>query len=64
MNPNIYNIEAMKAYLFFGLLDGPAKVWATKFVPEFWTKDFRFKNFFGRFKALYSARDFGRQAFR
>jgi hypothetical protein len=35
MNPNVYNTEAMKARLLFGLLDGPAKAWATKFVPEF-----------------------------
>jgi hypothetical protein len=35
MNPNVYNTKAMKARLLFGLLDGPAKAWATKFVPEF-----------------------------
>jgi hypothetical protein len=32
MNLNIYNIEVMKTRLLFGLLDGPAKAWATKFV--------------------------------
>jgi hypothetical protein len=55
MNPGIYNTEAMKAQLLFGLLDGPAKAWVTKFVPEFRSKDFKFKNFFSRFKALYGA---------
>jgi hypothetical protein len=64
MNPAVYNTEAMKARLLFGLLDGPAKAWATKFVPKFRSKDFRFENFFSQFKALYGARDFGRQAFR
>jgi hypothetical protein len=64
MNPNVYNTKAMKARLLFGLLDGPAKAWATKFVPEFRLKDFHFEHFFSRFKALYGARDFGRQAFR
>jgi hypothetical protein len=64
MNPNVYNTEAMKARLLFGLLNGPAKAWATKFVPEFQVKDFQFENFFAWFKALYGARDFGRQAFR
>jgi hypothetical protein len=55
MNPSVYNTEAMKARLLFGLLNGPAKAWATKFVPEFWAKDFKFNNFFARFKALYGA---------
>jgi hypothetical protein len=64
MNPNIYNMEAMKACLLFGLLDSLAKVWATKFVLEFRSKDFCFENFFAKFKVLYRARDFGRQAFR
>jgi hypothetical protein len=64
MNPNVYNTKAMKARLLFGLLDGPAKAWATKFIPEFRLKDFCFEHFFSRFKALYGARDFGRQAFR
>jgi hypothetical protein len=64
MNPNVYNTEAIRACLLFRLLDGPAKVWATKFVPKFQAKDFKFDNFFARFKALYGARDFGRQAFR
>jgi hypothetical protein len=64
MNPNVYNTEAMKAWLLFGLLDGPAKAWATKFVLEFQLKDFYFENFFQQFKALYGTRNFGRQAFR
>jgi hypothetical protein len=64
MNLNVYNTKAMKAWLLFGLLDSPTKAWATKFVPEFRSKDFHFKNFFLQFKALYGARDFGRQAFR
>jgi hypothetical protein len=64
MNLNIYNTEVIKAQLLFGLLNSPAKAWATKFVPEFQSKDFRFESFFQRFKALYGARDFGRQAFR
>jgi hypothetical protein len=64
MNPNVYNTEAMKAHLLFGLLNGPAKAWAMKFVPEFWVKDFKFNDFFTRFKALYGTHDFGRQAFR
>jgi hypothetical protein len=64
INPNVYNTEAMKARLLFGLLDGPTKAWATKFVPEFQSKDFRFENFFSQFKALYGAQNFGRQAFR
>jgi hypothetical protein len=64
MNPMVYNTKAIKACLLFGLLDGPAKAWATKFVPEFCSKDFRFDTFFSQFKALYGARDFGQQAFR
>jgi hypothetical protein len=64
INPNVYNTVAMKAQLLFSLLDGPAKAWATKFVPEFRSKDFHFESFFQQFKALYGARDFGRQAFR
>jgi hypothetical protein len=64
MNLNVYNTKAMKACLLFGLLDGPTKAWATKFVPEFWVKYFKFDNFFARFKVLYGACDFGRQAFR
>jgi hypothetical protein len=64
MNLNVYNTDAIKAWLLFGLLDRLAKAWATKFVLEFRAKDFKFENFFTRFKALYGAQDFGRQAFR
>jgi hypothetical protein len=63
MNPNIYNTEAMKARLLFGLLNEPAKAWATKFVRKFRAKDFKFDTFFAQFKALYGARNFSRQAF-
>jgi hypothetical protein len=64
INPNVYNIEAIKAQLLFGLLDGLAKAWATKFVLEFRSKDFQFENFFAWFKVLYRAQDFGQQAFK
>jgi hypothetical protein len=46
MNPNTYNTEAIKACLLFGLLDRPAKAWATKFILEFRAKEFKFNNFF------------------
>jgi hypothetical protein len=37
----MYNTKAIKAWLLFSLLDGPAKAWATKFVLEFQAKDFK-----------------------